>query len=221
MGYSAGPLDVSNYDWFWDTYNPSVDYTPIVNDINNMGLGSDGQMMPEESGFLMDFDELNGMFGLVDLDLMTDGFSAADRDYLTSMGLDGYEMVNRAFTDVDVGGGNLMAVNELLDQGVALTNQMIADANASFARNKIMADIQASDIAKLEAAAEEFYYQTQKRNSDSFSNQISKFRGFLTSQVELDPNTGKMVGYGSFHDKENASINALNSAAYDLTNGSI
>ena len=216
MGYSAGPLDVSNYDWFWDTYNPSVDYTPIVNDINNMGLGSDGQMMPEESGFLMDFDELNGMFGLVDLDLMTDGFSAADRDFLTSMGLDGYEMVNRAFTDIDVGGGNLMAVNELLDQGIALTNQMIADANASFARNKIIADIQASDIAKLEAAAEEFYYQTQKRNSDSASNQISKFRGFLTSQYELDPETGQMVGVGTYHDKEAVGQAALDSAAYDL-----
>ncbi len=216
MGYSAGPLDVANYDWFWDTYNPSVDYTPIVNDINNMGLGSDGQMMPEESGFLMDFDELNGMFGLVDLDLMTDGFSAADRDYLNSMGLDGYEMVNRAFTDINVGGGNLMAVNELLDQGVALTNLMIEGANASFARNKVLADMQASDIAKLEAAAEEFHYQTQKRNSDSFSNQISKFRGFLTSSYEIEAGDYAPKGVGTYHDKEAVGINALNSAAYDF-----
>ena len=173
-------------------------------------------MMPNESGFMMDFNELNGMFELVDLNLMTDGFSSADRDYLNSLGLNGYEMVNRAFADTNLGGGFSMSVNELLDQGAALTNQMIQDANASFARNKILADVQASDIAKLEAAAEEFYYQTQKRNSDSASNQISKFRGFLTSQYEIDPETGQMKGYGSYHDKENASINALNSAAYDL-----
>ena len=216
MSYSAGPLDVSNYDWFWDTYNPSIDYTPIEDQINSLGLMPGGGQAEQESGFLMDFDELNSMFQLVNLDIMTDGFTASDRDYLDSLGIDGYAMVDRAFAPIDVGGGFTMPVNQLLDEVGTLTNQALTQVNASLQRNKILADLEESAEAKLEAAAEEFYYQTQKRNADSASNQISKFRGFLTSQYEIDPATGQMVGVGTYHDKEASGIDALNSAALDL-----
>ena len=33
---SSGSLG-ANFNWFWDTYNPSTDYTPIVNDITTRG----------------------------------------------------------------------------------------------------------------------------------------------------------------------------------------
>ncbi len=44
------------------------------------------------------------------------------------------------------------------------------------------------------------------------SNQISKFRGILTSQTEFDTATGRMGGVGTYHDRELESETAIKNA---------
>ena len=208
MSYSSGPLD-TNYDRFWSTYNPESDYDNILNDINNMGLMPGGGQAGEATGFMMDFNELNDMFNLLGKDIYTDSFDSADRAYLDSIGLDANAMVTDAF------GAN---ANSSLDNFQSYDLPEINRINLSASRKAIIADMEAAAESRLEAAAEELYYQQQKRSTDAFRNEIDKFRGFLSAGYEIVPGSDAPQGVGSYFDKENASKDAYEQSKLDYQN---
>ncbi len=194
---SFGSLGANSH-WWMPVETP--EYTPF--DENSFDSSFTIGSQPEYGGFTIGFDEVGSIFDVLDKDLFQDFLTPEDRNFLNNIGVDADGFITDAFGEGAV---------DALENG----DNINPSSNPSIARRRAINERATSLDGQLEALAAaraELEYQEQKRTQDSISNQISKFRGFLTSQTEFDTATGRMVGVGTYHDRELESETALQNA---------